>query len=167
MSTSFSAHQHPSSFLSIPNNLRKRTGMDSKQLLLPTSMPPSLVLADVEDDGHTLPKSGGVRRLSLGMFQVAYGPPLRHFSLKSFRESLRELRRSAPCAIRLLLEIYLTARTAVTVHVLAAMLLIISPAYSLYLSATILGVVRLILHASPHFLTGIRCRSRKLYCRAR
>ncbi|KAJ7903462.1 P-loop containing nucleoside triphosphate hydrolase protein [Mycena olivaceomarginata] len=115
--------------------------MDSKQLLLPTSVPSSLVLADVEDDGHALPKSGGVRRLSLGMFQVAYGPPMRHFSLKSFRESLRELRRSAPCATRLLLEIYSTARTAVTVHVLAAMLLIISPAYSLYLSATILGVV--------------------------
>jgi hypothetical protein len=37
----------------------------------------------------------------------------------------------------------------------------------LYLSATILGVVRFIFHASPHFLTGIRCRSRKLYCRAR
>ncbi|KAJ6531882.1 P-loop containing nucleoside triphosphate hydrolase protein [Mycena capillaripes] len=75
------------------------------------------------------------------MFQVAYGAPVCHISLNSYWEGLRELRCSAPSATRLFIEIYSTARTAVTVHMLAAILLILAPAFSLYLSASILGVV--------------------------
>ncbi|KAJ6513155.1 P-loop containing nucleoside triphosphate hydrolase protein [Mycena sanguinolenta] len=93
------------------------------------------------DDGDTPPKLGEVKRLSWGMFEIVYGPPLCHFSYQGFLENLRELWRCAPFAAQLLCEIYSVARTTVTVHVLAAMLLITTPAFSLYLSAVILGVV--------------------------
>ncbi|KAJ6576570.1 P-loop containing nucleoside triphosphate hydrolase protein [Mycena vulgaris] len=54
---------------------------------------------------------------------------------------MEDLRHSAPSAGRLLVEIYRTARTPVAVHLLSAMLLITAPAFSLYLSASILGIV--------------------------
>ncbi|KAJ6508047.1 P-loop containing nucleoside triphosphate hydrolase protein [Mycena vitilis] len=115
--------------------------MNSKRSLLPSTLPSYTVPSVDKDDEHTLRKSQNVRRLSWGMFQVAYGEPEGHISLNSLWARLRELRRCAPGAIRLFLEIYSTARTPVTVHILAAALLIIAPAFSLYLSASILGVV--------------------------
>ncbi|KAJ7274300.1 P-loop containing nucleoside triphosphate hydrolase protein [Mycena haematopus] len=131
--------------------------MNSKQLL-PLSSKPSHTPTD--DEAAPL-QWGDVKRLSRGMFEVVYEPPLRHFSLKSFRENLRELRRCAPYATRLLLEIYSVARTTVTVHVLAAILLIITPAFSLYLSAVILGIVEEIILSrktsglDAHMLQGL------------
>ncbi|KAJ7126905.1 P-loop containing nucleoside triphosphate hydrolase protein [Mycena epipterygia] len=118
--------------------------MHSKQPLLPSSAPSYGVPSDDKNENivHT---SGGVKRLSWGIFQVAYGGPVRHLSLNSLRQYIRDLLSTAPCATCLFLEIYMTARTPVTVHLLATSLLVVAPAFSLYLSASILGIVRLIL----------------------
>jgi hypothetical protein len=150
MTTSFLENRHSSSHPSTTNNLRKRSGMDSKQPLLPSTVPSYTIPTNDNDDNHTPHKSGNVRRFTWGMFEVAYGAPMRHISLKSLRKNLRELRRSAPWAARLFVEIYRTARTPVTVHLLAVILLIIAPAFSLYLSAAVLSIVRLVLSEPPH-----------------
>ncbi|KAJ7158674.1 hypothetical protein C8R46DRAFT_396935 [Mycena filopes] len=151
MSSFSSGHRHssllPSS--STSKKLRKRSVMNSKQPLLPSTLPSyTIPPEDKDDDQHPL-RTSKVRRMSWGMFQVAYEAPVRHFSLDAFRQTVRELRRSMPCATHLLLEIYRTARTPVAVHVLAASLLVVAPAFSLYLSAAVLGVVRFLLHEPP------------------
>ncbi|KAJ7475922.1 P-loop containing nucleoside triphosphate hydrolase protein [Mycena latifolia] len=135
MASSFSGRRHSLLPPTTTNNLRKRSGMNSKQPLLPSSVPS---YGNAEPIVHPV---DAVRRMSWGIFQVTYGVPARHFSLSGLRQSIRDLRHSAPCAGRLLAEIYTTARTPVTVHLLAAILLIIAPAFSLYLSASILGIV--------------------------
>ncbi|KAJ7455373.1 P-loop containing nucleoside triphosphate hydrolase protein [Mycena galericulata] len=144
MSSSVLGHRHPPLLPSATtNNLRKRSGMKSKQQqpLLPSSVPSYDVPADVKDDHSEGRRSRAVRRLSWGIFQVAYEAPVRHLSLSRLRESLRDLRDSAPSAGRLLVEIYSTARTPVTVHLLAGMVLMVAPAFSLYLSASVLAIV--------------------------
>ncbi|KAJ7707623.1 P-loop containing nucleoside triphosphate hydrolase protein [Mycena rosella] len=115
--------------------------MNSKQPLLPSTVPSYSVPSEDKTSEPAVRRSEDVRRFTWGIFQVAYGAPVRHLSLSGLRESIRDFRHSAPSAWRLLVAIYRTARTPVTVHLLAAMLLIIAPAFSLYISASILGIV--------------------------
>ncbi|KAJ7714962.1 hypothetical protein DFH07DRAFT_369114 [Mycena maculata] len=141
MTSSHLGHRRTSSLPSATtNNLRKRSGMpNQEESLLPQFTYGST--SDDNDDSTEPPPSKDVRHLSWGIFNVAYGAPVRHFSLKGLRESLHDIRGSAPGAGRLLAEIYTTARIPVAVHLLAAMVLIAAPAFSLYLSAAVLGIV--------------------------
>ncbi|KAJ7773381.1 hypothetical protein B0H16DRAFT_1512150 [Mycena metata] len=144
MSSFSSGHRHPSLLPSpsTTNKLRRRPVMNSKQPLLPSTVPFYPIPSEDKDDNrHPFNASRGVKRLSWGMFQVAYEPPVCRFSFDALRQTLRDLRQSTPCATRLLLEICQTARTPFAVHILAAALLVIAPAFSLYLSAAVLGVV--------------------------
>lgn len=139
MASSSVGHRHPSS---LPlTNLRHRSGMNPKQPLLPSTVPSyNVPIEDKHVDSVVHPKEV-LRQMSWGIFQVAYSEPVHQLSLGGFRQRIRDLSYSAPSAGRLLLEIFRTARTPVAVHLLAAVLLIIAPAFSLYLSATILGIV--------------------------
>ncbi|KAJ7170787.1 P-loop containing nucleoside triphosphate hydrolase protein [Mycena crocata] len=115
--------------------------MNSKQVDEEPLLPRTVSSYGPVDDKSIVDSSGEVRRFTLGIFQVAYGVPVCHPSLNALRRHLQDLRHSAPCGLRLFLEIYRTARVLVIVHLLAVMLLIVAPAFSLYLSASILGIV--------------------------
>ncbi|KAK7033204.1 hypothetical protein R3P38DRAFT_787599 [Favolaschia claudopus] len=155
---------HSTALSSSTTSLRHRSDMAAKELepiLPPHTTTPYTVPFGRPESPLVPPKKSVVKRLTLGIFTLAFVPPaLFSLSLRGLAEGFNDLRRAAPAAARLFSEIYSTAPSLVLYHIGAALMLVLTPTMSLCLSAAILCFVSPALRPSKAKLIEAQSRSR-------